>query len=269
MKYNAAALSIAGSDPVAGAGIQADLKTFASFGVYGMTVITSVVAENTAGVSLVYDLPIGIIKEQIRAVFDDISVNTVKVGMLKNIEIMNGVFSVLGEYSPENIVLDTVMSATAGGAFMEDSAVRYLKESVIPSCSLVTPNIPEAERILGKKISSAEEMESAAFEICALGANASLVKGGHLAGEAVDVLCCDGRSYIFESKRVNKADVHGTGCTLSSAVAACLANGQDIAEAVRNAKEYIGGAIENSISIGKGSDLINHFYKFDSTENGG
>lgn len=257
-----AALTIAGSDCSAGAGVQADLKTFSALGIYGATVITSVVAENTSRVISVYDLPDEVIKEQIKAVFEDIEISAVKVGMIKNQRIMKAVFEALKKYNAKNIVCDPVMLAKGGEALMEQSALDYLKSAVIPKCSVFTPNIPEAQVILNRSIVTAEDMEKASADICKMGAKACLVKGGHFDGEPVDVLCSDGKISRFCSKRVNTKNTHGTGCTLSSAIACFLAKGYSVHNAVEKAKEYITGAIENSLEIGKGNGPLNHFYKY-------
>lgn len=255
-----AVLSVAGSDCSAGAGIQADLKTFSALNVYGMSVITSVVAENTKRVISVYDLPPDIIKDQINAVFEDIEVSAVKVGMIKSKEIMETVFEALKKNNAANIVCDPVMLAKGGEELMNKTAVEYLKNNVIPCCNVFTPNIPEAEVILNRKIKTEEDMVNAAFNICKLGAKSCLLKGGHYKGEATDILCIDNRIHKFTSKRINTKNTHGTGCTLSSAITALISKGYEVSKAVEKAKNYITGAIENSLDIGKGSGPLNHFY---------
>lgn len=253
-------LTIAGSDCSGGAGIQADLKTFSALDTYGMSVITSVVAENTSRVISIFDLPSEIIADQIQAVFEDIPVSAVKVGMIKSEIIMKVVFDSLIKYQAKNIVCDPVMSAKGGEVLMEKSAEDYLKNSVIPNCTVFTPNIPEAQIILNRKIETENDMETAAFDICSFGAKACLLKGGHFGGDPIDVLCSNGKIYKFYSKRINTKNTHGTGCTLSSAIAAFLAKGYEIDKAVETAKSYITGAIENSLDIGKGNGPLNHFY---------
>lgn len=255
-----AVLSIAGSDCSGGAGIQVDLKTFSALNVYGMSVITSVVAENTTRVLSVYDLPSDIIQDQINAVFEDIEVSAVKVGMIKSKEIMHTVFETLKNNNAKNIVCDPVMLAKGGEELMDKSALDYLKAFVIPCCSVFTPNIPEAEVILNKEIKTEEDMINASFDICKLGAKSCLIKGGHFTGEPTDILCTDNQIHKFTSKRINTKNTHGTGCTLSSAIAAFLAKGYEVWEAVTKAKVYITGAIENSLEIGKGNGPLNHFY---------
>lgn len=255
-----AVLSVAGSDCSGGAGIQADLKTFSSLGVYGMSVITSVVAENTSRVLSVYDLPPDIIKDQINAVFEDIEVSAVKIGMIKSKEIMQTVFETLKKNNAKNIVCDPVMLAKGGAELMDKSAIQYLKDNVIPCTSVFTPNIPEAEVILNRKIETEDDMINAAFDICKLGAKFCLLKGGHFTGEPTDILCTNNQIHKFTSKRINTKNTHGTGCTLSSAIAAFIAKGYGVQEAVTKAKVYITGAIENALDIGKGNGPLNHFY---------
>lgn len=255
-----AVLSIAGSDCSGGAGIQADLKTFSALNVYGMSVITSVVAENTQRVLSVYDLSPDIIKNQIDAVFEDIEVSAVKVGMIKSKKIMQTVFETLKNNNAKNIVCDPVMLAKGGEELMDKSAVQYLKDFVIPCCNVFTPNIPEAEVILNRKIITEEDMIEACLDICKLGAKACLIKGGHFTGEPTDILCSDNQIHKFASKRINTKNTHGTGCTLSSAIAAFIAKGYEVPKAVTEAKNYITGAIENSLDIGKGNGPLNHFY---------
>lgn len=255
-----AVLSVAGSDCSAGAGIQADLKTFSALNVYGMSVITSVVAENTKRVISVYDLPPDIIKNQINAVFEDIEVSAVKVGMIKSKEIMETVFEALKKNNAANIVCDPVMLAKGGEELMNKTAVEYLRNYVIPCCNVFTPNIPEAEVILNRKIKTEEDMINASLDICKMGAKSCLIKGGHYQGEATDILCIDNRIHKFTLKRINTKNTHGTGCTLSSAITALISKGYEVSKAVEKAKNYITGAIENSLDIGKGSGPLNHFY---------
>lgn len=260
MESKSTALSIAGSDCSAGAGIQADLKTFSALGVYGETVITSVVAENTSRVLWVFDLPEEIIKSQIQAVFEDIPVGAVKIGMLKKTGIMKAVFETLKEYGAKNIVFDPVMSAKGGEVLMEQDACTYLREAVIPLCRVITPNIPEAQVLLNRKIETVEDMKNAAFDICRMGAECCLLKGGHLKGKATDILF-DGESFAeFSSERINTKNTHGTGCTLSSAITAYIVKGESVKSAVEKAKKYISGAIENSLEIGRGNGPLNHFF---------
>ncbi|MDR0571293.1 MAG: bifunctional hydroxymethylpyrimidine kinase/phosphomethylpyrimidine kinase [Rickettsiales bacterium] len=255
-------LSIAGSDCSGGAGIQADLKTFLANGVFGMSVIVSVVAENTFRVLDIQNVTQDMIKNQIDAVFEDIPVDAVKVGMLSSIGCMNAVAEKLKQYSPVHVVVDPVMYAKNGCALMEEDAIGTLIEVVIPLATLITPNIPEAEKITGMKINSIDDMKKAAKLVLNFGCKAVLLKGGHLDGDAVDILY-DGESFNeFKAKRIDTKNTHGTGCTYSSAIASNLALGFNLVKSISNSKEYITEAIENSLNIGKGHGPVNHFYKF-------
>lgn len=256
------ALTIAGSDCSGGAGIQADLKTFAAHGVYGMSVIVSVVAENTCRVISVRDLEPEYILAQMDAVFEDIPVHSVKIGMLSGAEQMRAVAAGLQKYRPRNVVIDPVMVAKGGCALMHPEALGVLKSEIIPRAVLLTPNIPEAETITGLKIESADGMRRAALRIREMGARNVLVKGGHLSGDAEDILLCGETFRVFRRERIPTKNTHGTGCTLSSAIAANLANGRDLPHAVAAAKEYITGAISHAIPVGKGHGPVNHFYAF-------
>lgn len=260
-------LSIAGSDCSGGAGIQADLKAFSALGTFGMSVITSVVAENTCRVISVCNLPVEEINKQIDAVFEDINVDAVKLGMLPTAEIISAVADKLVEYRPPVIVCDPVMVATSGDSLSEDGTVDVMKEKLFPIIDLLTPNIPEAQAISGIEIHSEEDMEKAAQIIMDMGVRNVLVKGGHLSGDAVDVLFTPNGSHKFVTKRVDSKNTHGTGCTLSSAITANLANGMTMEKAVESAKSYITSAIENSFSVGKGHGPVNHFWKFYRGEN--
>ena len=253
-------LTIAGSDCSGGAGIQADLKTFSALATYGMSVVTSVVAENTSRVLSVHNVPVDIIKEQIDAVFEDIDVDGLKLGMLNDIDTMKAVAKKLNQYNPENVVVDPVMVAKGGHVLMRPEAINTLKKEIIPLAFLLTPNIPEAELITESKINTLEDMKNAALKICNMGCENVLVKGGHLKGDAVDVLYNEGGFFTFTSKRINTKNTHGTGCTLSSAIAAFIAKGYTVKDAVENAKIYVTRAIEHSLPIGKGNGPLNHFY---------
>ena len=252
-------LSIAGSDCSGGAGIQADLKTFSAHGVFGMSVIVSVVAENTSRVIDIQDITPDMIKKQIDAVFEDIEVDAVKVGMLSTPPCMNAVAEKLMQYQPKNIVIDPVMYAKNGCPLMEPTAVDTLIKAIIPLADVLTPNIPEAEKIANMRISSVEDMEAAAKKIVAMGCRAIVVKGGHATGNALDVLFDGERFYHFESRRIDTKNTHGTGCTFSSAIASQLAKGLSILEAVQKSKEYVTIAIERSLAIGHGNGPTNHF----------
>jgi len=253
-------LSIAGSDCSGGAGIQADLKTFAAHGVFGMSVIVSVVAENTVRVIDIQDVTPDMIEKQIDAVFEDIEVDAVKVGMLSQPASMEAVVGRLRRYAPRHIVVDPVMYAKNGCPLMNVDAISTLIETVIPIATVITPNIPEAEKITGMKINSLDDMKDAAAAIIRMGGKNVIIKGGHATGNAVDVLC-DGESCrCFEAERIETKNTHGTGCTYSSAIASNLALGYDLPDAVRAAKEYVTAAIRHALPIGKGNGPTHHFY---------
>lgn len=255
------ALTIAGSDCSGGAGIQADLKTFSANGVFGMSVIVSVVAENTSRVISVEDISPEMIKSQIDAVFEDIEVDAVKVGMLSSEACMKAVAEKLRQYTPKYTVIDPVMVAKGGHALMKPEALEALKSEIIPLAYVLTPNIPEAEAITDITIECYEDMQEAAKIIYSLGAKNVMIKGGHLSGDAIDLLY-DGKDfYTFTTERINTKNTHGTGCTFSSAIAANLANGLPLNKAVEKAKAYITTAIKHSLPLGKGHGPTNHFYE--------
>ena len=254
-------LTIAGSDCSGGAGVQADLKTFSAHGVFGMSVIVSVVAENTSRVIAIQNITPDMIEKQIDAVFEDIEVDAVKIGMLSSPECMNAVAAKLQEYKPKNIVVDPVMYAKNGCPLMEPTAVDTLIKRIIPLADVLTPNIPEAEKIAGMQISTVDDMEVAAQRIHTMGCKAVVVKGGHAVGNALDVLYDGSRIYHFETARIDTKNTHGTGCTFSSAVASRLAKGASIEKAVELAKAYVTTAIEHSLAIGKGCGPTHHFYE--------
>lgn len=251
-------LTVAGSDSSGGAGIQADLKTYSAHNVYGMSVITAVTAQNTTGVTAVHNIPIDIVRAQIDAVFSDIRVDGVKIGMLSDSEIAACVAERLRFYAPNIIILDPVMVSTSGSKLLSDDAINVIKSELIPIASMVTPNIPEAETLTGMTVNDIESMKAAAEAIFDMGAKNVLVKGGHLSAAADDVLY-DGKSaLVFEGERIKSRNTHGTGCTISSAICANMANGMSAAEAVRSAKEYVRRGIENAPGIGHGSGPLWH-----------
>lgn len=253
-------LSVAGSDCSGGAGIQADLKTFAAHGVYGMSVIVSVVAENTARVIAAQDITPEIIGRQMDAVFEDIGADAVKVGMLSTAACMEAVAQKLRQYRPPHVVIDPVMVAKGGCALMRPEALDTLIREILPLARLLTPNIPEAEAITGRPIETIDGMKRAAQELAGLGAKAVLVKGGH-AAEPTDVLF-DGSAFtLFPGERIPTKNTHGTGCTLSSAIAANLAIGMELPAAVGHAKRYVTMAIRHALPIGKGCGPTHHFYE--------
>lgn len=254
-------LTIAGSDSCGGAGIQADLKTFSAHKVYGMSIITAVTAQNTQGVFAVHDIPADMIKKQIEVIFDDIHVDAVKIGMVSKTETIKAIADTLSKYSVQNLVIDPVMVSKSGFHLLQPEAKEALINYLLPMATLVTPNLPEAEVITGLKISTLEDMKKSADLIRKIGPKYVLIKGGHLDGEATDILH-DGNEFIYyNSPRINTKNTHGTGCTLSSAIASNLGNGLPMKEAIEKAKLYITGAIENSFPIGKGVGPVHHFYK--------
>lgn len=253
-------LTIAGSDTCGGAGIQGDLKTFSAHGTYGMSVITAVTVQNTQGVFGCQDMTPEIIRGQMDAIFTDIAVSAVKIGMVSQIETIHAIADKLLEYNAQNVVVDPVMISKSGFDLMDPQAKETLIKRLIPLALVVTPNLPEAEVITGMTIRSLEGMEVAARMIHEMGAQYVLMKGGHLEGAATDLLFDGKKSITFRTERILTKNTHGTGCTLSSAIAANLALGKSVEEAVRLAKEYITVAIEHSLDIGHGVGPTNHFY---------
>jgi hydroxymethylpyrimidine/phosphomethylpyrimidine kinase len=247
-------LTIAGSDSGGGAGIQADLKTFSALGCYGMTAITALTAQNTMGVSGIHAVPPEFLKAQLQAVLDDIGVDAVKIGMLHAPEIVRVVAWAIDHYSLKNVVLDPVMVATSGDPLIEQATVDVLREELFARATLITPNLDEAALLLGHDIAAANALEGAAQDLLAQGAQAVLLKGGHLPGDWVtDLLLEAGQAPVrLQSARIPSRNVHGTGCTLSSAVACYLAQGLPLAEAVRQARAYILEAIRAGASVRTG-----------------
>ncbi len=255
-------LSIAGSDCSGGAGIQADLKTCAALGVFGMSVITSVVAENTQRVLAIQDVSPDMIQRQIDAVFEDMPVGAVKLGMLSSPECMSAVAEKLKQYRPKYIVVDPVMYAKNGCPLMNPHAMDMLIAQVLPLADVLTPNIPEAERITAMQIDSIESMEKAACMIHAMGCKSVIVKGGHAISDTAEDVLYDGTQiYHVTAPRVYTKNTHGTGCTFSSAIAAGLACGLCISDAVQQAKHYVTEAIVHALNIGHGNGPTHHFYR--------
>lgn len=254
------ALSIAGSDCSGGAGIQADLKTFSAHGVFGMTVIASVVAENTFRVIEYQNIRPDIIEKQIEAVFEDILPDAVKIGMLPDRESMLCVANMLRKWKPANVVIDPVMYAKNGCALMDPDSIDTLIAEVVPLADVITPNIPEAEKIAEMHIHTKADTELASRRIYELGCRAVLIKGGHCEGDATDILFDGKEFYYFTSQRINTKNTHGTGCTLSSAIASNLALGMRMPQAVGCAKRYVTTAISHGLPFGKGNGPTNHFY---------
>ncbi|MGL4849750.1 MAG: bifunctional hydroxymethylpyrimidine kinase/phosphomethylpyrimidine kinase [Clostridium sp.] len=265
-KYRKNTLTIAGSDSSGGAGIQADLKSFSANGTYGMSVITAITAQNTMGVFAVENLSEEIIKKQISAVFDDIKVHGVKIGMVSDEKIIRAIGEALKVYKPEKIVLDPVMISKSGFSLLEPKAKEALREILIPMAYLITPNIPEAEELTGLKINTEEDMIEAGKKLLNYGPKYVLVKGGHLDGEAVDILIGEGVFKRYKSERLNRNNTHGTGCTLSSAITSNLALGYEISEAIEKGKNYITEAIRHSFRLGHGVGPVNHFYEIEGEE---
>ena len=260
------AVTIAGSDSSGGAGIQADLKTFAALGVYGASAITALTAQNTQGVTAIHDVPADFILAQIDAIFADLAVAAVKIGMLSRIAAIEAVAEGLARHRARNIVLDPVMVATSGDRLLADEAVDALRRALIPRALLVTPNLPEAAALTGANLARNErEMAAQAREILALGPRAVLIKGGHGEGEeAVDLLIGEGEVVRLSARRIATKNTHGTGCTLSSAIAAGLAKGRDLVSAVRDAKTYVtaASAAADTLTGGHGHGPLHHFHAF-------
>lgn len=254
------ALTIAGSDCSGGAGIQADLKTMTMNGVYAMSAITALTAQNTTGVSGIMDVTPKFLGEQIDMIFTDIRPDAVKIGMVSSESLIEVIAERLSFYEAENIVVDPVMVATSGARLLEEGAVSALTSKLIPLASLVTPNIPEAEILAGIAITSKEDMIEATKIISEANGTAVLLKGGHSINDANDLLYADGEIQWFEGKRIDNPNTHGTGCTLSSAIAAGLAKGMSLSDSVMAAKEYISGALADMLDLGKGSGPMNHAY---------
>ncbi|MDO4952504.1 MAG: bifunctional hydroxymethylpyrimidine kinase/phosphomethylpyrimidine kinase [Synergistaceae bacterium] len=255
-------LTVAGSDCSGGAGIQADLKTMTALGVYGMSVVTSLTAQNTTGVCAIYDASPEFVEQQFDAVFSDIRPDALKIGMLSNAEIIRVVAQKLTEYKACNIVADPVMVSTSGCRLLVSDAERSLTDLILPSALLITPNIPEAEILCGLKIASKDDMLNAAEILVRSNGTNVLLKGGHLDGKSDDLLyTAKGGVYWFEAEKIDNPNTHGTGCTLSSAIACGLAKGLELRESVQTAKEYVSGALSARLNLGKGNGPLNHCWK--------
>lgn len=253
-------LTIAGSDSSGGAGIQADLKTFQANGVYGMSVITALTAQNTQGVRGVFNSSRDFVGQQMDAVFTDIFPDAVKIGMVAEAAIIEEIVQKLQAYGASNIVVDPVMVATSGSNLMEDSAVKTLKEKLLPLASLITPNMSEAGVLAGIKVHNKETMLEAGEIISQDLPGALLIKGGHLEDRADDLLIIAGEKIWLEGERLDNENTHGTGCTLSSAIASNLAKGYEMREAIEGAKTYLTGAIADGLNLGQGRGPLNHGY---------
>ncbi|EGD51390.1 phosphomethylpyrimidine kinase [Thermoanaerobacter ethanolicus JW 200] len=257
------ALTIAGSDSGGGAGIQADLKTFSAHGVYGMSVITSITAQNTMGVLGIEDISPDMVYLQMKTIFEDLYPDAVKIGMVSNEDIIKMVAKGLKDYNVKNIVLDPVMISKSGSYLLKPEAVEALKEELIPLSLVVTPNLMEAGELIGREIKSVYDMKEAAKRILDFGAKTVVVKGGHLTGDALDVFFDGKEFYEITSERIDTKNTHGTGCTFSSAIAANIALGYDLVESIKRAKSYITGAIKHSLAIGHGVGPTNHFWNIE------
>jgi hydroxymethylpyrimidine/phosphomethylpyrimidine kinase len=262
MKSIRKALTIAGSDSGAGAGIQADLKTFAALGVYGTSALTAITAQNTVGVTAVLALNPKLIGAQIDAIIGDIGAHALKTGMLANAAIIDMVAKKIGEHGLKNIVVDPVMVATSGDLLIQKSAVAALRTKLIPLALVVTPNIAEAEELTGMKLLTPGAINEAAKRIVKMGARTVVIKGGHLKGPAVDLFYDGKKNFELTAPRIRTKNTHGTGCTFSAAIAAYLAKGEKLDSAVALAKKFITRAIQSSFSIGAGHSPVHHFHRF-------
>ena len=257
------ALTIAGSDSSGGAGIQADIKTMMANGVFAMSAITALTAQNTTGVTGILEVSPEFLKEQIDCVFTDIRPDSVKIGMVSSSGLITAIAEKLKEYHAENIVVDPVMVATSGAKLISDDAVATLKEKLLPAADILTPNIPESEVLSGMQVKTEEDMIKAA-ETISTKYHCVLVKGGHQLNDANDLLYRDGSYRWFHGKRIDNPNTHGTGCTLSSAIASNLAKGFSMDESVERAKEYISGALGAMLDLGGGSGPMDHGFDIQS-----
>ena len=260
------ALTVAGSDSSGGAGIQADLKTFAALGVYGASVITALTAQNTQGVTGIHQVPADFVTAQIDAVFADLAVGAVKIGMVAELSVIGAIQAGLARWRPKHVVLDPVMVATSGDRLLKAEAVDALRTRLIPLASVITPNLPEAAALLDEAVAATESaIADQGKRLLALGSRAVLIKGGHGEGaESIDYLVTGGGTMALPAPRVATRNTHGTGCSLSSAITAGLAKGEDMESAVRNAKAWVSAAIAEAdrFSVGHGHGPIHHFHKY-------
>jgi hydroxymethylpyrimidine/phosphomethylpyrimidine kinase len=255
------ALTIAGSDSGGGAGIQADLKTFAVFGVHGTSAITAITVQNTVGVTDVLELPVRLIQEQISTVVEDIGVQAAKTGMLSSAEIIEVVAASITKHGISNLVVDPVMVAKGGAKLLRDDAVDALRRLLLPLAAVITPNLPEAEVLLGRRITTLAERRQAARDLVAMGARAAVVKGGHAEKDVIDVYWDGSELVELSAERVDTANTHGSGCVFSAAIAAGLAKGKDPLTAVHDAKAFISEAIANSLELGHGHGPVNPMFQ--------
>ena len=258
------ALTIAGSDSSGGAGIQADIKTMMANGVYAMSAITALTAQNTTGVAAIQNATAEFLGQELDSIFTDIFPDAVKIGMVSESDLIRMIAKKLRQYQAKNIVVDPVMVATSGARLISEEAVDVLKEELFPLADLLTPNIPETEVLTGRKIRNTDDMIEAAKQVSEQYHCAVLCKGGHQINDANDLLFKDGTYTWYNGKRINNPNTHGTGCTLSSAIAANLAKGFDLDASVKRAKDYISGALAAMLDLGKGSGPMNHAFDIQS-----
>lgn len=254
-------LTIAGSDCSGGAGVQADIKTITAHKLYALSVITALTAQNTMGVYGVSDVAPEFVEAQMRACFEDIVPDAVKIGMISNAQIASCIAGLLSDLGAKNIVLDPVMVATSGGKLIQTDAIAVLKEELFSLSTIITPNINEAQVLVDGKIEDIEDMQQAARELGEKYNTAVLIKGGHLGeNDATDVLFYEGNFSVFSANKISTKNTHGTGCTLSSAIACNLANGKDLVQAVQNAKNFVATALKSDIKVGHGCGAIDHYF---------
>lgn len=259
MKNISSSLTIAGTDPTGGAGVQADLKTFQELKSYGMSVITSVVAQNTMGVQDIHHVPLQMIEAQLDSIIDDVTISAFKTGMIANIDMMEIIKSKIPLLGAP-YVMDPVMVTTSGHSLIDEDARIFLRDKLLPLTTVVTPNIPEAEHLLERNIETIDDMKQAAQGIVTeFGAKSALVKGGHIEGDATDFLYDGSEWHTFSTERIDTENTHGTGCTLSAAITAYLSQGDSLVKAVEKAKKYVTLAIQHSLDIGHGSGPTNHW----------
>ena len=252
------ALTIAGSDSGGGAGIQADLKTFSAFEVYGTSAVTAITAQNTVGVSSIHAVPIAMVRAQIDAVATDLRPNALKTGMLMNEGLVCEVAAAIREHRLNRYVMDPVMVATSGDRLLDSGAEKSLLTELLPLTTLITPNLHEAALLVGQPLHSLKDLQAASRNLVERGAGAALIKGGHLEGDAIDILWDGSEERIWQRPKINTTRTHGTGCTLSAAITAGLAHGEDLGDAVNQAIQFVVRAIRTAPQLGRGTDPVNH-----------
>ena len=263
MKTKSKILIIAGSDSSGGAGIQADIKTVTALGSYAMTAVTAVTAQNTMGVKKIISIPAKIVQKQLTMILDDIGANAVKIGMLHNVSTIKCVYSILKKYKLKNIILDPVMIAKGGKKLINNNSIKYLKKLLFPLCNIVTPNIPEAEVLTGCRILNKGDMIKAAKKILNMGSKNVLLKGGHLKSKMIfDILATKKEVKIFKRRKIKTKNTHGTGCTLSSAIATCLSQKKNVVKSCNISISYVNKAIVSAPGYGKGFGPLNHLVSF-------